>query len=182
MKTTQAWGWLLAGVLAAGLNAVYYDGGAQWAHRAADLVADRSAALLDRASEGADRVVAQAQVVSGNGEAASCRLSEALARFENQIQLTTDRGQAGVDRFVALSDRESTRQQAQMVRLEAARVRMETRIEAQAANIRVATMAFRPVRISPVVCPRVRVNVPRVPLVRVPTPMVRVDLPGMGPV
>ncbi len=33
MKTTQGWGWLAAGVLALGLNGIYQDGGAAWAHR-----------------------------------------------------------------------------------------------------------------------------------------------------
>lgn len=85
MKTTQAWGWLLAGVLAAGLNAVYYDGGAQWAHRATDLVADRSAALMDRVNEGTDRLLAKTELVSARSQTASCRLSTAMARLQNQI-------------------------------------------------------------------------------------------------
>ena len=36
MKNTYAWGWLAAGVLALGLNGIYQDGGAAWAHRALD--------------------------------------------------------------------------------------------------------------------------------------------------
>ena len=42
MKMTQAWGWLVAAVLAAGLNASYHDGGLQWAHQIADRVEQRS--------------------------------------------------------------------------------------------------------------------------------------------
>ena len=77
----------------------------------------------------------------------------------------------------AAVDRECTRYS-----LDADRVRMEARIEAQAARIRVATVAFRPIRINPVVCPRVRVNVPRVPMVRIPAPVVHVEMLGTGPV
>ncbi len=53
MKTqmTQAWGWLTAGVLAAGLNASYHDGGLQWAHQVADRVEHGSAAVLALASD-----------------------------------------------------------------------------------------------------------------------------------
>ena len=54
MKTTQAWAWLAAGVLALGLNGFYQDGGAAWAHRIVDgaieQVASRSGTLVDLAS------------------------------------------------------------------------------------------------------------------------------------
>ncbi len=44
MKTTQGWGWLTAGVLALGLNGIYHDGGAAWAHRiATGLLSSRTA-------------------------------------------------------------------------------------------------------------------------------------------
>ena len=45
MKTTQAWAWLTAGVLALGLNGFYHDGGAVWAHRIADQLAEKSEAV-----------------------------------------------------------------------------------------------------------------------------------------
>jgi hypothetical protein len=41
MKNAQAWGWLAAGVLALGLNGIYQDGGAAWAHRAVTQVMAR---------------------------------------------------------------------------------------------------------------------------------------------
>jgi hypothetical protein len=175
MKTTQAWGWLLAGVLAAGMNAVYYDGRVQWAHQAIESAADRSASVfdgvLDRMSEGADQVMARAQTVSAHSETASCRLATVLARVQNKIA----HSQAEADVI-------SARQQAQMDRLDAARARMEAQVESQAAHFRLATVSFPSVRISPVVCPRIRVNVPRAPMVRIPAPVVHVELPGTGPV
>ena len=178
MKTTQAWGWLLAGVLAAGMNAVYRDGGAQWAHRAVELAADRSALVidrvLDRTTEGADQMMAQAQMVSARMETASCRFANVLARIQNKIART----QVEVARFDVMSARE----QAQMDRLEATSARMEAQIEAQAAHFRVATVAFRPVSVNPVICPRVRVNVLRPPTIRISAPVVHVVALGAGPV
>ncbi|MGB8762413.1 MAG: hypothetical protein WCD01_16045, partial [Candidatus Sulfotelmatobacter sp.] len=79
MKTTQAWGWLAAGVLALGLNGFYQDGGAAWAHRIVDgaigQVADRSWALVDLASQRVDRVAERANLVAAQDETASCRLA-----------------------------------------------------------------------------------------------------------
>jgi hypothetical protein len=50
MKTTQAWGWLAAGVLALGLNGIYHDGGAAWAHRAVGRVLTASRKGRDQSS------------------------------------------------------------------------------------------------------------------------------------
>lgn len=50
MKTTQAWGWLAAGVLAAGLNASYHDGGLPVAHEVVSRLEHRSEVLLTLAS------------------------------------------------------------------------------------------------------------------------------------
>ena len=63
MKTTQAWGWLAAGVLAAGLNAAYHDGGLEWAHRIADRVQHGSAAVVALAGGRADQFVAAGRAV-----------------------------------------------------------------------------------------------------------------------
>ena len=61
---TQAWGWLTAAVLAAGLNASYHDGGMQWAHRIADRVEHNSNAVLALATGHADEFVTEARVLS----------------------------------------------------------------------------------------------------------------------
>ncbi len=49
-KMTQAWGWLVAAVLAAGLNASYHNGGLQWAHEVAERLDHGSTAALALAS------------------------------------------------------------------------------------------------------------------------------------
>jgi hypothetical protein len=86
----------------------------------------------------------------------------------------------------------SARQEAQLARLEANRAR----IEAQAARIRIPVAAFNPVlvRVSGAsVCPRVRVNVPKLPMINMPVapeihipevhiPEVHIDMAGTGPV
>ena len=63
MKTTQAWVWLTAGVLALGLNGIYQDGGAQWAHRSWRKPCYRAAAVLEPVSGQVDQILAKAQMV-----------------------------------------------------------------------------------------------------------------------
>jgi hypothetical protein len=167
MKTTQAWGWLTAGVLALGLNGFYHDGGAAWAHRIADQVAGQSEAVVDLASARVDGLMGKASLVAARNESASCRLSNAMARFQTKIART----QSGMARVEAMSAR---------------REAVLTRVEAQVARVRLTPVAFNAVEIPVVSCPRVRVNVPRVtvprvPRVRIPAPVVQVDL-GSGPI
>jgi hypothetical protein len=174
MKTTQAWGWLTAGVLALGLNGFYHDGGAAWAHRIADQVAEQSEAVVDLASERVDGFIGKANLVTARQEPASCRLANAVARFQAKIART----QTGMARFEAMS----ARQEAALARVEAQRAR----IEAQVARVRLAPVAFNTGEIPVVSCPRVRVNGPRVtipqmPTLRIQAPVVRVDLSD-GPI
>jgi capsule polysaccharide export protein KpsE/RkpR len=174
MKTTQAWGWLTAGVLALGLNGFYHDGGAAWAHRIADQVAEQSEAVVNLASERVDGFMGKASLVAARDETASCRLASAVARFQTKIART----QSGMAHFDAMS----ARQEAAVARVEAQRAR----IEAQVVRVRLAPVAFNTVEIPVVSCPRVRVNIPRVtvpraPMVRIPAPLVQVDLSG-GPI
>ena len=179
MKTNQAWGWLVAGVLAAALNATYHDGGLQWAHLIADRISDNSATVVSFASGSADRFLAEAQMLTARGETASCPWTAAMARVRSRIE----RSQGRFDRFEAMSARE----EAQLARLEANRARMEAQIAAHAAHFRIATAAFAPMNIkampTPVVCPRVRVNIPKLPTAEMPViPEIHVDVAGTGPV
>jgi hypothetical protein len=174
MKTTQGWGWLAAGVLALGLNGFYHDGGLGIAHRIVDRVADRvtegSEFLANLASEHADRFAEQANVVVVRNETASCRLATAMARVQNRIA----QSQVGWAHAEAMT----ARQEAAMARVEAE----QARIEAQTIRVQVATDVFRPMMVQamkvPVICPRVRVSVPRVPMVRIPAPVVHVEVGG----
>jgi hypothetical protein len=171
---TQAWGWLTAGVLALGLNGFYHDGGAAWAHRIADRVAEQSETLTDLASERVDGFVGKASQVAARNETASCQLATAVARFQSKI--------AGMQTGMAHFEAMSARQEVALVRVEEQRAR----IEAQVARVRLAPVVFSTVEIPVVSCSRVRVNVPRVtvprvPMVRIPAPVVQVDL-GSGPI
>ena len=181
---TQAWGWLVAAVVAAGLNASYHDGGLEWAHRVADQIGHNSAAVLALASGRADQFLTEAQLVTAREETASCRWTTTFARVQNRVA-RTENGFAHVQAM-------SAREEAQLGRLEANRARMEARFEAQAARFRAAA-ALRPVAYSvpdmkmldmeiPSFCPRVRVNLPRLPMVRIPAPVVHVETFGPGPV
>jgi hypothetical protein len=174
MKMTQAWGWLVAGVLAAGLNASYHNGGLQWAHQAIEQIADkveyRSQAVLALASGNADRFLAEARMLTARNETASCPLAASMARVQNRVALS----QARLNLM-------SAREEAQLGRLEANRARMEAQVEAQVARIRIPAMAFNPVAVRVPACPRIRVEVPRVPMVRIPAQVIRVES-GSGPI
>ena len=179
MKTNQAWGWLAAGVLAAGLNASYYDGGLQWAHRIADRVSNQSEVALALASGRASLFLAEARMIAASHESASCPWAAAAARVQSRVV----RSQSQFDRFEAMS----ARQQGQLARLEARRGRMEAEMAAHAARFRVATAAFAPATSRamalPVVCPRVRVNIPEMPMGEMPEiPEVQVDLSSTSPI
>jgi hypothetical protein len=179
MKMTQAWGWLAAGVLAAGLNASYHQGGLEWAHQIADRVEHSSAAVLDLASGHADQFLSEARLLTDRNETASCQLSTTLARVQSKME----RSQRQFDSFEAMSARE----EAQLARFEANRVRMEAQIEAQTAHLRIATAVFAPRAFrampAPPVCARVRVNIPRTPRIQVPSvPVVHIETASAGPV
>jgi hypothetical protein len=168
--TTQAWTWLTAGVLALGLNGIYQDGGAAWAHRIANRVADRTG-VLALATGRADLLMERAQVVAVKQQTQSCRLATAMARMQTKMARTQGR----FDRFQAMSERE----QAALADFEANRAKFETDL----ARVRVVSSSFTipEIRIAnmPVVCPRVRVNIPP-PIVKIP--VVHVRTAGAGPV
>jgi hypothetical protein len=173
MKTIQGWGWLAAGVLALGLNGFYQDGGGAWTHRMLDRVADRSGTLVDMASGTVDRLMQRVDLTVARGETTSCKLATAMARFETGMART----QTGLAHFEAMT----TRQEAALARVEANRARME----AQVARVRLAPIAFNTLEMPVVACPRLRVNVPRVPrmpMVRIPAPVMQVETADGGPI
>lgn len=187
---TQAWGWLAAAVLAAGVNSSYHNGGLQWAHDIADRVQHNSNAVLALATGRADRFLAEARMLNAgravdtamdsvdqaDTDSQRCPFSNAIA----QVQSSFDQSQSDFDRFQAMSDRE----QARLDRLEARRVRIENEVRARLARVRVRTTAFNSVNVEipEVKCPRVRVNIPRVPRINVPAPALHFDYSGPGPV
>jgi hypothetical protein len=156
MKSTQAWGWLIAGVLALGLNGFYHDGGAAWAHRAMDRVmgqaANHTEAVVALALGRVDWFQAKTQnkieTAAAQGETASCRLATSMARLQTKFTRQVTREDNGLARFEAMT----ARQEAAMARVEANRARME----AQLARIRVTPTAFETMS-----RPRVRVTISR---------------------
>jgi len=180
---TQAWAWLTAGVVALGLNGFYHDGGAEWAHRIAERISDRSDFVVARVSERADQFVAEVRMAAGRNETASCPLSTAVAELQSRMAQTRF-AETKIARLDVMTDR----QQAQMDRLQAAQARadaqVETRVDAQVARMRFAPVmidraVFDSAKIR-VICPRVRVNVPaaRIPVVNIPRlPAIRIQVP-----
>jgi len=182
-KMTHAWGWLTVGVLAAGMNASYHNGGLQWAHEIADHVQHNSAAVLALASGNATRFLSEAQALTAKNEKSSCRLASTLARVQSRI--------SGVEQPGYRFEMMSAREESQLARLEANRERIEAQVQAQVASqtahLRIASVAFAPVALkaipAPVVCPRVHVNIPRMPLMKMPVaPEIHIDIPSAGPV
>jgi hypothetical protein len=177
MKTTQAWAWLAAGVLALGLNGFYQDGGAQWAHQIVDRVASRSGMVLALASGRADLFLSKAGLVTALTQTSSCRLAAVAAGLQSRAA----RRQADSARAEAMSARE----EAALARSEANRARMESQLQ----RVRfVPAMSAMKLTVD---CPRVRLNVPRIRVPRIDIPQIRVpeiDLPappvsmGAGPV
>lgn len=184
---TQAWGWLVAAVLAAGLNASYHDGGLQWAHQIASGVEHSSNAVLALATGHADRFLAEAQMIGAREETASCQFSTALARVQTRIARSRARADRLNERFEVMSARE----EAAMARVEADRAR----IEAEVARMQVTDADFAPamVAVRKISCPRVRLNMPEVPRVEIPriavphikmpfAPVINVNVSSAGPV
>ncbi len=174
---TQAWGWLVAAVLAAGLNASYHDGGLEWAHRIAGGVAHSSNAVLALATGHADRFLAEAQILGARQERASCPLSAALARIQTRIARSRMSADNFNDSFEVMSDRE----EAAMATVEAD----QARIEAQVARMRIPATDFAPAMVSlhKIACPRVRFTMPEIPQIKMPVvPVIHVDVPSAGPV
>ena len=170
---TQAWGWLAAGVLAAGLNASYHDGGLQWAHTIADRVSQNTTAVLALASGVASQFLTEAQLVTARPSVPSCPWTAAITRAQ-VLKARSDSSMARVEEF-------SAREQARWARFEARQARIEAKraqIEAKLADLRIPAVAMTPVAMPKVqVCPRVRVDIPSMPDIKIPAmPQVHVDI------
>jgi hypothetical protein len=175
----QAWGWLMAGVMAAGLNAGYHDGGGQWAHELVSRVQQNSAAVLALATGRADQFLAEAQLIRARHEAPSCPFATAMTR----VQAKLVPAQARFDQLDVMSDGMSVREQAELARLEANRVRLEAKIAAHAARFHFEPAKFNPLALKELkiqtACPRVHVTVPKV---SIPAPVVDLDEPDSDPI
>lgn len=187
MKTTEAWVWLTAAVMAAGLNASYHDGGLQWAHRIADQVEHSSRAVLALATGRTDEFLGEArmELAAARGEDASCPRQAAAARLQANaadaesgyawVQAQVADGEASFARIEATS----ARRQAVFARVQAIEARAEARAAARAARCRVkeiAPAAF--VQIMTPTYPQVRV--PRIPEIRIPAVQVpRIKVPSI---
>ena len=176
MTMKQGWYWLTAGVMALGLNGVYHDGGAEWARR----FVNRSAAVVALASGHEGRFLSSARE-----QTLLCRVATEMARLQTKMARTPT-GFAHFDAMTAQHEAGLARWEANRAQFEAGRARWE----AQVARLDLVSAslspefgaAFGPKRIElPVICPRLRVNIPRT-LVRVPAPTVRVETLSAGPI
>ena len=112
---TQAWGWLAAAVLAAGLNSSYHNGGLQWAHEIVDRVQHNSSAVLALATGRADQFMTEARILNAdrtvesamNTEESRCPFSAMTADLQDSVEQSQDQFQSKFDHFQALSDEPS---------------------------------------------------------------------------
>src|ERR1700758_1868952 len=84
---TQAWGWLGAAVLAAGLNSSYHNGGLEWVHEIVDRVQYNTGAVLALVTGRADQFLAEARMLKLDRDAdnAADQADSAMNRVaENQ--------------------------------------------------------------------------------------------------
>ena len=155
----------------------------QWAHEIVDRVGHNTGAVLALATGRADQFMAEARMLNVGREDTQCPLASAMA----EVQSSFEQPNSEIDRIEAMSARE----QARLARLEANRVRMEAQIQARLSrvhfadnNFTFATDNFSPVvvQVPKIACPRVRVNIPRMPRIKVPAPTVHVEYSGPGPV
>lgn len=173
MKSTQAWGWLAAGVLAAGLNAAYHDGGFVWAHRIADQAQHVSSAVVALASGHADRFLAEAETLTARSDA-----------FSDAAFAKADQETAQAEAAYARAEAFQAREQAHCARIEAQRARMEARVEAHHAfvipQVRIETAAIQIPGVAAISlphvelsqmkanCSHVRMSFPAMPKISVP--------------
>jgi hypothetical protein len=171
---TQAWGWLATAVLAAGLNAGYHDGAFQWAHRIVGRVGHSSIAVLALATGHADQLLTEARILAAHRHSSSCPLEAAAA----DMQAILEPVQTNFAEFEQMTGR----QQAELAKIEGKRDRLEARL----IRIRIPALALNRIEASTSrvsICPRVRVNIPRMPMVKVPTPpVVHIDTGNLGPI
>ncbi|HUA14547.1 MAG TPA: hypothetical protein VMG31_04560 [Verrucomicrobiae bacterium] len=188
----KAWGWLIAGVAALGLNGFYQDGGMSWAHRIADRIESRTETIVALASGKTGQFVSEAELVTSPDETASCRMATALAEAQTRIA----RSATGLARVEQLSARE----EAQVARIEARRAQIEAEVASRRVCIRVPSVSVRPAVLTEVQVPQInipkiqvpevtvpeisipRISVPEisVPKINIPAcPRVRVNLPRM---
>jgi hypothetical protein len=160
--------------MAAGLNSSYHNGGLEWAHRVADRVGHNSNAVLALATGNANKFLAEAQIIKAH-QSPSCPFSAALAEMRRSIAPS----HSDFDQFEAMSAQLTARQEAQLARIEANRAWMEARF----ARVNMANFNPVVVRMPRVVCPRVRISIPRVPVIKMPSmPIVQAEYTGPGPV
>ena len=148
----------------------------QWAHEIVDRIGHNTGAVLALATGRADQFLAEARMLNVDREEPQCPFASAMA----QVQSSFDQPNSAIDRIEAMSARE----QARLARLEANRSRMEAQIQARLARVRFAEANFNPVvvQVPRIACPRVRLNIPRMPRIKVRAPVSHVEYSGPGPV
>lgn len=160
MKSTQAWGWLAAAVLAAGLNAAYHDGSFAWAHRIADQAQHVSGAVVALASGRADRFLAEAETLTA-------RNNDEMTVLSDTTEAQADREMARAEAAYARVEAFSAREQAHCARIRAEHAHMAARIAAHHAVMQGPNgeidAAFRTIEIPeiPAMSP-VRIEIPQV--------------------
>jgi hypothetical protein len=195
MKHNQAWGWLVAAVVAAGLNSSYHTGDLQWMHRAAEQAKHRTLGVLALATGHADQFLMQAQILAAH-EQADSRLAVAITPVEVESAVS----EASAGQWEALS----ACKEVHRARIEAQRDRMQARMEIEQARIAAGAehlqmvqmnlnralkglpASFSPIMksfnpmVKTVACPRLRISIPQISSPEIPA--VHIETAAAGPV
>lgn len=164
---TQAWGWLMAGIAALGINGFYHDGGMPCLHQMVNRVESRSAAVLALAGGHVDQFLEEARMTTPQDGTAPAQWDDQLARVQFEVARADDQ----FARVQAISARE----QAAMARIDARRAQIEART-AHRVCVRVPDVTLDPVVIKSIHLPNVNVPEIRVSDIRIPD----VEIPAVS--
>ena len=179
--TQQAWGWLAAGVLAAGLNAAYHDGGFAWAHRIADRAQHVSGAVVALASGHADQFLAEAEMLTARNDDPVTEFSDAAVARADQQMARVEAAYARAEAFSARSQAHCARIAAERARIDAHRALgriPEMRLETAVRTIQIPDIPA--INVPQIVlsqmkadrCSHIRMSLPAIPKVSVAAPAV----------
>jgi hypothetical protein len=184
MKT--AYGWLLAGVAALGLNGFYQDGGAQRVHQFIGRIDHRTEAVIALATGHADRFLAEASIIAAHETNTDCPPSPVVPKlhvarlnfspaawteFQAEAQAKSNRE---IARITRAHDLAHARVEAEFARIAATRARTQAQWDRDQTLALANPVIVRLPNLPKIDCARVDVKVPQIPSIRVPAaPVVR---------
>ena len=184
---SQTWGWLATGVLAFAMNSLYHNAGAEMVHRIMGRATTRAEAVLDLVSAQSDRMMEGAESLAAKVEVASCRLKSAVATLKGTLTEQQRQPESLAMLAMPLNGQvlemqvDRTQLEAKLAKLETTKLKLAKIDLNRLQSLRVRNAA-RVHGICPgLLLPTEHVRVVRAPIMRIPAPIVHVNI-GPGPV